>query len=590
MNSEWSIGGCYIQFSLLTTHYSPFTIHHSPFPTFASMDNYAIADQLSLLAKLMDIHGENAFKSKSYASAAFSLEKLPQQIAQTPREKIAGIRGIGDSVAKKIIEILETGSLEVLQQLLQKTPEGVLEMMNIKGLGPKKIHLLWKEMDIDNIEDLRQACIENRIADKKGFGAKTQENILNAIAFQQENSGKYLYASAEPFAEALTEKLRSKFESSLFEITGDFRRQLEIIESLDWVTTASSEELQNFLVNEQVELVADRDGMLVLNSNNSLLLRFYITHKNNFHATLFKTSCSEEFAAVAGSMLEGEISNEEEIFAGTGKIFIPPYLREDPQLLSGKKIPEINNIIQPNDIKGLIHSHSTWSDGGYGIEEMATELIKLGFEYLVISDHSKAAYYANGLSEQKIKEQHKQIDELNKKLAPFKIFKSIECDILNDGSLDYSNEVLSSFDLVITSIHSNLSMNEEKAMTRLLGAIRNPYTTILGHMTGRLLLRRKGYPVDYAAIIDACAENKVVIEINANPNRLDMDWRWIPYALEKGVMLSINPDAHTIDEFHNIKYGVLSAQKGGLTRKQNLSSYSLKEFETFLSSNKNKMN
>ena len=200
----------------------------------------------------------------------------------------------------------------------------------------------------------------------------------------------------------------------------------------------------------------------------------------------------------------------------------------------------------------------------------------------MISDHSKAAYYANGLSEQRIREQHSYIDELNQKLDPFKIFKSIECDILNDGSLDYDNRILSTFDLVITSVHSNLVMDEEKAMKRLLGAITNPYTMIMGHMTGRLLLRRKEYPVDHNAIIDACAKHHVVIEINANPNRLDMDWRWIDYAMEKDLMLSVNPDAHTTDEFHNIKYGVMMAQKGGLTKDRNLSSYSLKEFEAYL--------
>ena len=220
---------------------------------------------------------------------------------------------------------------------------------------------------------------------------------------------------------------------------------------------------------------------------------------------------------------------------------------------------------------------------------MAKELIQLGFEYLVISDHSKAAFYANGLSEERIREQHRYIDSLNAKLAPFKIFKGIECDILNDGTLDYSDAVLSSFDLVITSVHSNLSMDIEKAMRRLLAAIANPYTTIMGHLTGRLLLRRNGYPVDYKTIIDACAEHQVAIEINANPNRLDMDWRWIDYALQKNVLLSINPDAHTIGEFHNIKYGVLVAQKGGLPANKNLSSYSLKEFEQFLEKRRQKI-
>jgi DNA polymerase (family X) len=552
------------------------------------MDNYAIADQFSLLAKLMEIHGENSFKAKSYSSAAFSLEKLPMQIAETPREKIPSIKGIGDSVGKKVIEILDTGSLQSLQDLLAQTPAGVLEMMNIKGLGPKKINLLWKEMKIDTIDSLREACTENRIADKKGFGAKTQQNILEAIEFQQQNSGLHLYARAEPFAEALSLKLRSKFPSGKFEITGAFRRQMEIVSSLDWVTTATTEDLKNYLLNEHIELVTDRNGLLVLNADKALLLRFYCCEEKNFITTLFETSCSTEFLTGFKEQPSVEYKTEEEIFEKAGFTFIPPFMREDPSILSLTS-KNREQVIQTSDIKGLIHSHSTWSDGGQSIEVMAKELIQLGFEYLVISDHSKAAFYANGLSEQRIKEQHRQIDELNKQLAPFRIYKSIECDILNDGSLDYSDEVLSSFDLVITSIHSNQNMDQEKALKRLLGAITNPYTTILGHMTGRLLLRRNGYPVDHKAIIDACAEHNVVIEINANPNRLDMDWRWIRYAIEKGVILSINPDAHTLDEFHNIKYGVLVAQKAGLTKKQNLSSYSLKEFEEYLYDMKQKV-
>jgi len=238
-------------------------------------------------------------------------------------------------------------------------------------------------------------------------------------------------------------------------------------------------------------------------------------------------------------------------------------------------------LIQPGDIRGIIHSHSQWSDGVHTVEDMAKACIDQGYEYLVISDHSKSAAYANGLTEERIREQHRYIDELNEKFKPFKIFKSIECDILGDGALDYSNNVLSTFDLVIASVHSNLKMTEDKAMMRLLNAIRNPYTTILGHMTGRLLLSRPGYPVDHVTIIDACLENQVVIELNAHPRRLDMDWRWIDYAIEKGVLISIDPDAHSIDGY-DCRYGVLAAQKGGLTKQFNLSSYSLQQFEEYI--------
>jgi DNA polymerase (family X) len=547
------------------------------------MDNYDIADQFSLLGKLMDIHGENSFKSKTYSSAALAIEKLPQQIALLPHQKIFQIKGIGESVGKKVIEILENGRMNILREYITNTPAGVLEMMNIKGLGPKKINVLWKEMKIDSIEELQKACEENRIADKKGFGEKTQHNILESIQFQKESAGKYLYKKVESFTQALTAKLKEKFPNDKIEITGEFRRQLEIIESLQWVTTVSGNELKNYLLNDQVRLVTDRDGMLILTAEETLFLSFHIVQEKDFYSKLFETSCSEEFLNEWTAIAKpNDNSSEEKIFSSARFNYIPACLRESKNILLKSREKSFDDIVQTSDIKGLIHSHSNWSDGSYTIEEMANELINLGFEYLVISDHSKSAGYANGLTEQRIREQHRYINELNSKLAPFKIFKAIECDILGDGSLDYENKILSTFDLVITSIHSNLDMDEEKAMKRLIGAITNPYTTILGHMTGRLLLKRKGYPVDHKTIIDACAAHHVVIEINASPSRLDMDWRWIDYAMEKGLTLSINPDAHTTDEFHNVKYGVLVAQKGALPKSKNLSSYSLKEFEEFL--------
>ena len=553
------------------------------------MDNYAIADQFSLLGKLMDIHGENSFKAKSYSSAAFTIEKLEVPLAGLPEAKIIKIKGIGDSVGKKVMEIIETGELKALQELVAKTPAGVLEMMNVKGLGPKKINILWKEMDIDTIEVLEEACRENRLAQKKGFGEKTEQKILESIEFVRSNKGKFLYKQVEDFALALQQKIEQKFPGERIHVTGEFRRQLEIISRLEWVTTTTKEDLKNYLVNEQIQILSEDDDLLILCAENFLALHFHLSTKKNFTRKLFETSCSNDFLTAWKSLgSEDEGANEEELFKAAGLNFIPPYLREDSDTIERAKKTSFADVVEMASIKGLIHSHSNWSDGAYTIEQMAEELIKLGFEYLVISDHSKAAAYASGLTEARIQEQHKYIDELNKKFHPFKIFKSIECDILGDGTLDYNNAVLSSFDLVITSIHSNLDMDEDKAMMRLMGAINNPYTIILGHMTGRLLLTRKGYPVDHKAIIDACAKNNVVIEINAAPKRLDIDWRWIDYALEKGLMLSINPDAHSLEEFEYIRYGTLVAQKGALPASRNLSSYSLKEFEKFLIDTKKK--
>ncbi len=554
------------------------------------MDNSAIADQFSLLSKLMDIHGENSFKSKSYASAAFTLEKLPHELSTLSKEKIFKERGIGESVGQKIIELIKTGELEVLKKLISQTPEGVLEMMNIKGVGPKKINVIWKELQISTIEELRKACQENTIAEKKGFGEKTQQKILESIAFNEQTSGSYLYAQVESFVTAFGNKITEQFKDYKLEVSGSFRRQLEVIEKLEWVTTIPKKSLKKYLEDAEMNILSESENSLTTDAEETLVIQFHFANENDFYKKLFTTSCSPEFL-LTWKTLDGwdeneNYKNEKAIFESAGVSFIPAYLREATDTIIRAKDATLAEVIQTSEVKGLIHSHSNWSDGAYTIEEMAEALIKLNFEYLVISDHSKAAYYAGGLPEQKIKEQHKYIDGLNIKLAPFKIFKSIECDILSDGSLDYPNEVLASFDLVIASIHSNLQMTEEKAMMRLLSAIENPYITILGHLTGRRLLKRAAYPVDHKTIIDACAESGVVIEINANPQRLDMKWEWVDYALKKNLFLSINPDAHTIDEFQNIKYGVLVAQKGGLTKENNLSSFSKNELEAFLQERK----
>jgi len=554
------------------------------------MDNYAIADQLNLLSRIMDIHGENAFKAKSYSSAAFTIEKFPKELAQLEHKNIFAIRGIGESVGAYIIEIINTGELIVLKELISKTPEGVLEMISIKGLGPKKIHTLWKDLKIDSIDKLRQACEENKIAVQKGFGDKTQQKILESILFQEQSTGSFLYAQIESFVEAFQQKLKEEFDGEELEVTGSFRRQLEVIQKLEWVTTISKTKLKDFLTLSDFQIISETAETILANAQNTLQMEFHLTDMDGFAAKLFANNCSAEFLAAWNNFAVAEskkvFQNEKEIFKIAGVPYIPVFLREKGNIIEKAKNKEIPDVLQPHEIKGLIHSHSDWSDGTSTIEEMTKELISLGFEYLVISDHSKAAYYADGLSEIKIIEQQKYIDSLNKKYTPFHIYKSIECDILSDGSLDYSDSVLASFDLVIASIHSNLQMKEEKAMMRLLSAIENPYITILGHMSGRRLLKRAAYPVDHKTVIDACAEHGVVIEINANPQRLDMKWEWVEYALEKNLLLSINPDAHSLPEFANIKYGVLVAQKGGLSKENNLSSFSKVEFDAFLKQRK----
>jgi DNA polymerase (family X) len=549
------------------------------------MDNYFIADQFSMLSKLMEIHGENSFKAKSYSITAFNIEKLPVQLADLPPEKIFALKGIGESTGKKILEIINKGRLKALEDIVLKTPPGVLEMLSIKGLGPKKIAVIWKEMEIESPGELLYACNENRLLRYKGFGAKTQESIQAAINFYFENQGSHLYAQIESYALELDKIFKKAFPREKFELTGQFRMHSLVIDKLEWVTSVPAAKLQQFFKAHNYPEEEVLTGSSQFRTPENVLLEFHSRADEVFYYTLFETSCSDEFVNSWNERFSKESSvygSEEEIFSSQKINHIPAFLREKATTIDKAKKSAFDNLIQPGDIRGIIHSHSDWSDGSHTIERMAKACIEKGYEYLVISDHSKSAAYANGLSEERIKQQHLYIDELNSQLAPFRIFKSIESDILGDGSLDYSDNVLSTFDLVIASIHSNIKMQEDKAMMRLLNAIRNPHTTILGHMTARLLLSRPGYPVNHKKIIEACAKHKVVIEVNANPRRLDMDWYWIDYALDCGVLISIDPDAHDIVEFDNCRFGVLAAQKGGARKENNLSSFSLKEFEEFL--------
>ena len=551
------------------------------------MDNAAIADNFSLLAKLMDIHGENSFKSKTYGVAAFNIEKLPVSLKDTPREKLFNIKGIGESVGRKVIEMLDTGKLSALDEYISNTPQGVIEMLNIKGIGPKKINTIWKEMGIESIGELLYACNENRLTLFKGFGEKTQKNVQESIEFYFQNQGHFLYAQLEEVFPQIDNYLKKIFSPDKVHITGRYRRQELTIDELEFVILEPNEIIKpKFQTAQPPELLEENSSGLLFKLRNGLKLRLY-TGGTNMAEQLFKTTDNADFVTAFSKTFKNinyaaAGSNEESIFKQAGIPYILPCLRESAGIIDKAKQNRLAALIQPADIRSIIHSHSNWSDGSNTIEEMANECIKRGYEYLVISDHSQTAFYANGLKEDRIMEQHRYIDALNNKLSPFRIFKSIESDILNDGSLDYPDMVLKTFDLVIASIHSNLGMPEEKANTRLIKAIENPYSTILGHMTGRLLLSRNGYPVNHKMIIDACAANNVVIELNAHPRRLDIDWKWIDYALEKNVLLSINPDAHTLDGFDDVKYGVLAAQKGGLTKENNLSSFSLHQFQNFL--------
>jgi DNA polymerase (family 10) len=554
------------------------------------MENKAIARTLKLLAQLMELHEENPFKIKSVANAAFKIDKLPFPIAKKPFEELDKIDGIGKSIAAKIIELLETGTIQELENVLAQTPAGIVEMLGIKGIGPKKIAVIWHDLGIENVGELYYACNENRLIEAKGFGLKTQEDIKKVIEFKMAANGKFLYAHVEGIINQLYTELavglkKSGDEEALLGVAGDFRRFIEIIEEAVFVigTDKNADLLDHLQLHTGLTFTLNGDDVFTTQTETGLQVKIVVVPQSDFYLHYFKLTGNEahvnEVLKLAG---DGPFKDENEIYAKAGLDFIVPELREGLNEIDLAAQHQLPNLITDKDLKGSLHNHSDWSDGVHTLEEMALYCKEeLQLEYLGICDHSKSAFYAKGLTEQRVYAQHQQIAELNAKLAPFKIFKGIESDILNDGSLDYSDEILKTFDFVVASVHSNLRMEEEKATARLIKAIENPYTTILGHPTGRLLLSRKGYDIDYKKVIDACAANQVVIEINANPLRLDLDWRWHRYALEKGVLLSINPDAHRREGFHDMRYGVMVGRKGGLTAVNCLNAFSLAEISAY---------
>ncbi|QPH39420.1 DNA polymerase/3'-5' exonuclease PolX [Pedobacter endophyticus] len=557
------------------------------------MENKAIARKLRLLSQLMELHEENPFKIKSIANAYFKVDKLPFALKDKPFNELEKIDGIGKSLAAKIVELLQTGELTELTDMIAKTPEGVVEMLGIKGIGPKKIAIIWHKLGIESIGELYYACNENRLTEAKGFGLKTQEEIKNAIEFKLAANGRFLYSQVEGFANAIFAELSAWLTQVdagySLGFAGQYRRCCEIIDELEFVIgTDAIEEVTSKLPSfEPLSLIKGEEAFITT-TVAGLRIKIFLTPNADFHLLWFKqTGNNEHVAKVLKLAGNGPFNAEIEIYAAAGLSYIEPELREDFDEIDLARENKLPTLINYKDLKGSLHNHSTWSDGVHTLEEMATYCKEtLNLQYLGICDHSKTAVYAKGLNEQRVFGQHQEIDKLNEKLAPFKIFKGIESDILSDGSLDYTDDILKTFDFVVASIHSNLRMDEAKATARLLKAIENPFTTILGHPTGRMLLTRAGYPIDYKKIIDACAANNVVIEINANPLRLDLDWRWHRYALEKGVLLSVNPDAHRMEGFHDMHYGILVARKGGLSADKCLNALSLEEITHYFGTKK----
>lgn len=532
------------------------------------MTNKEIAKTFQYLGAIMELHGENKFKIRSYQSAYIALRKLDRPLGEMSDQELNGVKGVGKAISAKIRELLETGRMETLEKYRAMTPEGVQEMLHISGFGPKKIQAIWKELEIETIGELLYAVNENRLIELKGFGKKTQDDLKQKLEYYQKSRNKFHYAALESDALVLEKNLKEKLASVPVSLCGAIRRRCNIVDGVE-ILMGTREYPANLWTDLGLDVKEETELFVQGFTQNELPVRIYTCPPEAFGSKLFRYTAAESFLNSFLARFPDEnfrgLSDEQAVFDQVNLPFIAPELREQDWAIELAQKNKLPKLIEVKDIKGVIHSHTTYSDGLHSLEEMASHAKSLGYEYIGITDHSQAAFYANGLKPDRALEQMAAIDALNEKMTPFRIFKGIESDILYDGSLDYEEDILRQFDFIIASVHSNLRMDEQKATQRIVAAVENPYTAILGHPTGRLLLSRKGYPLDHQKVIDACAANGVAIELNANPYRLDLDWTWIPYALEKGVLISINPDAHSKEGMKDIHFGVLSARKGGLT-------------------------
>jgi DNA polymerase (family X) len=526
------------------------------------MSNDEICAALELSGKILELHSGNPFKIKAYGNAAYKLSKLRYNFEGKTLQEIENIEGIGKSIAAKIFELMQNGTTAELQELLEKTPMGVIEMLGVKGLGPKKVAMLWNELKLESVGELLYACNENRLTSLKGFGAKTQDAVRQSIEFKLVNSQKHHYAAVEILVNKLIEHLSKQQTNVRIEAVGQIRRKCEVIDQIDILMDAPK--------------TADTAAM---EAQIPLPVNFIVCPPEEFFYHLFDATATVEHKLKIGFEKIGQkaFNDEEEIYKLLQMQYIEPELREGLTEVALAKENKLPRLIEFSDLKGILHNHSTYSDGVHTLKEMADHCRELGFSYFGICDHSKTAVYAQGLSVEKVMQQQSEIDKLNEGYSNFKVLKGIESDILSDGALDYPSDVLKTFDFVVASIHSNFKMTEEQATSRLIKAIENQFTSIIGHPTGRLLLARPGYPINHKKVIDACAANKVHVELNAHPYRLDIDWRWINYCMEKNVMISINPDAHHKDGLMDMRYGAYAARKGMLTAEACLNALDLNQ-------------
>jgi DNA polymerase (family 10) len=580
------------------------------------MDKDQVAAILDEIGTLLELKGESAFRCNAYHNAARTIAQLGENIEDVVREKrLAGLPGIGEGMREKITTLVETGRLKYYEDLRKQTPPGLVEMLRVQGLGPKKVKALYEELDIDSLDKLKAACEAGEVAKLKGFGAKTQEKILEGIEFLGQMGGRVRLDQALAIAQAITTELARVPGIIRMEVCGSLRRRKETCKDIDVLVSAnkpgpimdrfvhlpgvrqvighgdtkSSVIIEGGRAGERVLMNAD---LRVISDKQYPFALLYFTgskeHNIRLRARAQDRGLKLNEYELAGPGKSISCKDEEDIFAALDLDYIPPELREDTGEIDAAEKHRLPKLVEADDVQGVFHCHTDWSDGNSTLEEMAEAARELGLKYLGIADHSQSLTVAGGLTPKEVREQQEQIDRLNERLQGIHLFKGIECDILADGTLDYDDKLLASFDYVVASVHSHFKMTREEMTKRIIRAIANPHVTMLGHATGRLLLRREGYAVDLEAVLQAARKERVMVEINAHPQRLDLDWIHCKRARELGVELVINPDAHHTSEIGLYRYGVDVARRGWLEKGDVFNTRSLAQVSKALAARRGK--
>ena len=545
------------------------------------MTNKAVARQLALTADLIELTGGNPFRARAYASGARTVERLEAPVATLAASgELSGVKGIGKGLVADIEELLASGTLASTDALLQSLPPGLPEVMRVKGLGVKKVRTLWQDAGVTSLDQLEGAAVSGRLAELPGFGAKTVQNLLDAIEHLKAYRGKAHLRDAVGPALAVRQRLRAAGLRA--DLAGAVRRQCNVVDALDLLAVGTPAQIAEALGGGRAE--ADRvEGAIPL----GLPLTVFAATAQTYGRVLWERTGPREhvdaFTEAHGAPTD--VAEEQEVYTAAGLHPIPAPLRDDPHWLTVAREP-LPTLVRTGDLRGTIHNHTTASDGAHTLREMCDAARERGLTYFGVCDHSRSLQIAHGLSLDEMEEQIARVDALNAAYADegvdFRVFAGSEVDILSDGAMDYPDDLLARLDLVVASVHTGFSMTEDEATARVVAAVSNPYVDVLGHPTGRLLLRREGYPLDHEAVLDACAEHGVAVELNAHPFRLDLDWRFVRAATERGVPVSINPDAHATDGLDDTRWGVASAQKGGLTAADSLTSKSADDLGAWL--------